>query len=327
MLITLLSALSEGWKAVVAIAPWPCLVMMAVLIGTVRVLWHQSRVQRNRAAWERSRRLEMETYSRLEMKLPLDAEPRKLAERAKRVCRMIAEKSCYPKSAFYLRSASGELTCAGSCGMDDLTLAALNIWSARIVLEEGTETGRDNERRGQDAVKSFSVVLGERDEFDLMPGLGYRTATIVPLRMLRGRLVGAIAVCSDAVMTLEAEQVVQAIIPIEVLAARLAGFVERSLLVQRLIEVERLAVAGQLVAGVARELTEPLTAVLGMAEMMAESATEGRAQKETAQIVSHAMKMQEILDGLRGFWRPRENAEVSVEETAGIGREPGGPLH
>jgi hypothetical protein len=322
MLVTLLSTFAEGWRAVVAVVPWPCLAVMAMLMVVVRVLWRQHSVQRKRAEWERERRLEIEAYSRLEMKLPLDMEPRKLAERAKRVCRMIAEKSCYPKSALYLRSVAGDLNCAGSCGMDDLTLAALNVWSARIVLEEGTETGRDSERRGQDAVKSFSAVLGARDEFDVMPGRGFYAATIVPLRMLRGRLVGAIAVCSDSVVALDAEQVAQAIIPIEVLAARLAGFVERSLLVQRLIEVERLAVAGQLVAGVARELTEPLTAVLGMAEMMAETATEGRGQKETAHILSHAMKMQEILDGLRGFWRPRESAEVST----GIDTDLGGPL-
>jgi hypothetical protein len=317
MLVTSAVALLPDWSADV---PWLAYAVVAALLLVVRMLWRRATMHRGQAEWERRRRLELEAYSGLEVTLPVGAEPRKLVEQGKRVCRLIAEKSHFPKAALYLRSASGEMVCAGSCGMDDLTLAALDVWGERIVLEEGNEKDRDAERRGRDAVRSFSVVLGAREVFDAMPGQGCREATIVPLRMLRGRLVGALAVCSDGVAVLKAEQVAQAIVPLEVLGARLAGFVERTLLMQRLIEVERLAAAGQIVAGVARELTEPLAAVLGLAELMVESAAEPRVQQDAEMIVEQGMRMQEVLEGLRGFWRPRavpadEGEEIPAPES------------
>ena len=316
MPLTLVSVAVSLWRAVVTGLPWPYVGGGVVLLLALRAIWRRETMHRSVVEREWRRRLEMEAYNRLEVTIPVQADPRGLAEQGKRICRLIAATSRFPRSAFYLRGESGAMQCVGSCGMDDLTLAALDEWGQRIVLEEDSETRRDREGRGRDAVRSFRVNLATKTQFDGMPTGECQRAMIVPLRMTRGRLVGVLAVCAGPLQRLEGEEELQAIVPIEGLASRLAAFVERSLLMQRLIELERLAAAGQIVATVARELTDPLAAVLGLAELMAESSAEARTQQDAEQIIVHGTKMQEILEGLRGFWRPAESPGYRVAKAA-----------
>ena len=100
--------------------------------------------------------------------------------------------------------------------------------------------------------------------------------------------------------------------PIEELTRKLARELENDVLRERLLRAEKLAGLGQLAGGVAHALNNPLTAVLGFAELIAESSAEPRVQKDAETIRLAALKMKETVEKLVDFWRPVAPADEAV---------------
>jgi signal transduction histidine kinase len=73
-----------------------------------------------------------------------------------------------------------------------------------------------------------------------------------------------------------------------------------------LLQKERLAGIGQLVSGVAHELNNPLTAVMGYSDLLKEQAAEGEAQKKLERLGAEARRMKKIIDNLISFARPQQ---------------------
>ncbi len=256
--------------------------------------------------WERDRRRELEAYCLLEMTLPAQGDPRKRTERAKRVARLIADRSIFARSAVFLAEETGQLICVGSCGMNDLSLAALDAWCARCLQEESASSRHSKERMNGAGYRSFSVPMAALEQQGGLAGGTCLTATLVPIRLQRGRLVGLLAVCGSRELRLDAERTEQAVAPLELLAAKLARTLERAMLMDRLIQVERLAGAAQLAAGVADALVDPLRAVLDRSELIAGTTNEARVREHAQAIVVEVEQMTETLGLLRDAWRPRE---------------------
>jgi hypothetical protein len=236
------------WKmtvdAVVSITPTLSLAGIALLLPLALILWRSNQARRRWSYWERDRLRELEAYCWLPLRLPVNGEPRILSEQAKLICKLIAEMSIYPRVALLLPNTDGELACAGSSGMDDLTRAALGTRCGHL-LREGSADGSKPPRKRK-LMKSFPVVLGEREQFDAMPGKGSYRATIVPLRMQQGSLAGILAVCSPEIK-LDRKKMRGSVAPLEILAARLTSILEQNQeqhqLIERLTQLERLAAA------------------------------------------------------------------------------------
>jgi signal transduction histidine kinase/CheY-like chemotaxis protein len=81
---------------------------------------------------------------------------------------------------------------------------------------------------------------------------------------------------------------------------------------QRLIQSERLTAVGELVAGVAHELNNPLTAVLGFAGILQEVAT-AEYQHDLTMIVESATRARRIVQNLLTFARQRESHLEEVD--------------
>ena len=73
---------------------------------------------------------------------------------------------------------------------------------------------------------------------------------------------------------------------------------------QQIVQSERLAAMGAMIGGVAHELNNPLTSILGVSELLQDSQTTDAAQKQIAILQQQARRAAEIVHNLTYFSRP-----------------------
>ncbi len=302
----------------------------------------QARRQAVERVRERRMREELEAYARLDTSMAQGMHGRvdqvqAAKSLATRVCRTVAEKSTFRRVMMLLRNADGRLRCVGSIGVDDLTLTAVERWAEQAMREELEGGQKTNSLLGRGHAKSVPIGLGEWQQFDpevsswAMSGKKerrrWRRAIVLPIRTntsagAAGRLVGAIVVCSDG-LALPADDeaggkvaVERLVSSLETLAGRLGRAMENEAMGERLLRAEKLAGLGQLAGGVAHALNNPLTAVLGYAELIAETSGDQRVQDDARTIATQALKMRETVQRLVEFWRPTSAVDepLDVEE-------------
>jgi signal transduction histidine kinase len=254
---------------------------------------------------------ELEAYAQLDARLPQDGDVGKLA---RRVCQLVTESSAFKRVGMLVRDAEGRLYVAGSIGMEDAIVQALNAWGEGVVQAE--RTGGAGARRGDGGQgirvgsKGFAVVLGHGLE-----EIGCGRAIVIPLRTSAGRMVGALALCADGMMSVRRRALDEALLPLEALAVKLGRTIENNTLAERLLRAEKLAGLGLLAGGMAHALNNPLTAVLGFAELIADTTDEARVKTDAETIVREALRMRETVDVLLEFWRPTNRGDEPVDVT------------
>jgi signal transduction histidine kinase len=263
------------------------------LSGAIWILWqrlHASRTERER---ERRGREEMEAYTRFDARMGRDGDVRGLA---RRVCSVVAARSDFGRVAMLTRDAEGRFYVAASESMEGSTVAAIEAWALRAVGGLGMTGGV---RIG---AKSLVIPLPEGGRI-----------IIVPLWTGGGRMVGAIVVRADSLMQVRRRIAEEAVAALEALASKLSRAMENAELADRLLRAEKLAGLGMLAGGVAHALNNPLTAVLGFAELIQETAGETRVRKDAGTIVEEAKRMRETVQRLIDFWRPPVQREEAVD--------------
>jgi two-component system NtrC family sensor kinase len=132
---------------------------------------------------------------------------------------------------------------------------------------------------------------------------------LIPLVSWRGSHVGCLYV-SDPKEPAgpDASEMVR----LEIFASDLAVTFENVKLHQELIRSEKLAGLGQLVAGVAHELNNPLTAVIGYTDLLSEEIREEGPKKRVDKLGHEARRMKRIVDGLLRFGRQTNSATRST---------------
>ena len=264
--------------------------------GALWLLGFRRHLRRERRRNESKREAELAAYQRLEVGLSATGDATELAGR---VCRLISEKSAFPRTAMLVRGSDGRLSVAGSAGMDDLTVQLVNAW----VAAEGADKLED--RRGiRVGTRSFAVGLGRRAE-----DIGYHRAVVTPLWTTGGRMLGALVVGADNVMGVRRSALKRALEPLETLALKIERVMEIAVLTERLMRAEKLAGLGLLAEGMAHALSNPLTAVLGFAELIAVT-TESRVKEDAEIIVREAQRMRQTLETLLEFWQPAALSET-----------------
>ncbi len=287
--------------------------LLASVTALAICLWTQRQYRREYAK-ERRRdrriRQELEAYARLDARLPPSGDARDLGQR---VCRLVAEKSAFPKVAMLTRAADGRLSIAASAGMDEWTLAALDGWCSQVMKMQfparAKVWNRDETGGRRSGTSHFTIELGlTREALEQTP-----QSTVIPFWSMTGRMVGALVVCPRKATGRRRGVVLEeALPPLEALAVRLARSLENVALAERLLRAEKLAGLGQLAGGVAHALNNPLTAVLGFAELIAETAEEPRVRKDAVTIVREALSMRDTVQGLMHFWRPEGRTDVAI---------------
>ncbi|MDE3106121.1 MAG: GAF domain-containing sensor histidine kinase [Acidobacteriota bacterium] len=247
-------------------------------------------------------RQELEAYGSFEPRLAAGDDMGTLAVR---ICRLIRERSAYQRVAMIAQDGDGRLYLAANEGVEPIWQQALQEWCSRIVVLRGER----NDLPGRELM----LAGVPRVSFRLNDPAFVRTQAVVALPLWTSgyRLLGALVVLERQLPWCEAS-----LRALTMLAAKLARSMENAALAERLLRSEKLASLGQLAGGVAHALNNPLTAVLGYAELIAETSAEQRVQEDAGTIVREAMRMQGTVQRLIDFWRP----VPCVQEPVSLGR-------
>jgi signal transduction histidine kinase len=273
---------------------------VSAVCGCVWALWCRVQLGVQERRRERREQEELQAYARLDVRLTTEVG---VGEVARRVSRLMAEKSAFPRTAMLVRDADGRLAVAGSAGIDEATTELLNTWAEGV--EEDGRKGRIGGRRAADGLgrrvgmNGIAVLLGKgREEME------FQWAVVIPLWATGGRMMGALAVGADRLRNVGQRELDEALEPIEALAVKVALEMENAAVAERLLRAERLAGLGLLAGGAAHALSNPLTAVLGFAELIVGSTGEARVKEDAEIIVQEALRMREIVETLLEFSRP-----------------------
>jgi signal transduction histidine kinase len=287
--------------------------------GVIGSLWLLDlRLQAGARRRRRERRIEEElaAYARLDLRLPADGNGLELA---KQVSRLVADKSAFPRVAMLVRDAEGQLAVAASAGMDDATVQSLNAWAD--VVSAAERNGGVGVQRGEGGLgvrvggKSFAVALDKESS-----EVGHSGAIVTPMWTAGGRMLGALAVGADGLLSVRRSPLAKSLEPLEALAFKLERAMENAALAARLQRAEKLAGLGLMAGGMAHALNDPLTAVLGFAELIGATSGEDRVKEDAGIIVREALRMRQTVETLLEFWRPAALTMEPVDVT-GLVRE------
>ena len=288
------------------------LMKVVTAVGMI-VLVLEDQLIRNEEAQKRDRRVrnEMEEYAQLDV----SAVPhRNSGFRYDRICEAIARVSRFSQAAILLRTAEQNYRVVGCAGMEGALAGALDTLGRRTASENVTEFCRGCKSSpvfGSAILLDLRPLMAPGDELEL---LKFEHAYAIPMDAGVSDFQGVVLLSGLKApsQALEAED----FLPLELLTRRLAAEHENYLLLRRVAQSERLAGLGQLAGGVAHELNNPLTVVMGYAELIKESGADEPIRRSAEVIHGESQRMRQIIDGLAHFSKFQPNAQtlVSIEK-------------
>ena len=209
----------------------------------------------------------------------------------------ITEVSNFRVAAIQLENPDHSWQVAGSSGLSEQRLTRLQgqvqQWTSEAIHEVCSRSGRVGQR---------TLLLSEPYEVNdsASPGWNSRDHWLIPLCSAQGTYLGCITLADPKEVTAADGYELSRI---ESLAADMSVALELKSLQMQLVQSEKLAAVGQLVAGVAHELNNPLTAVMGYGELVTDEVSTGRAHDHLIKLVNETRRMKKIVDNLLRFSR------------------------
>ncbi len=249
------------------------------------------------------------------------------------VAAVIAEAAEYSQVLILLADDLGRFQPCGVAGISTTgirflkpQLAMYGVRELNLLCEHAPRVGPNSfaasvagELRTRVAATSETQETAEdRGEFEkFLPAADDPSDKLVPLRAPNTNYLGCIVLRRPramrpgaAVLGVEEKENLASI---ELLATDLAIALENSNLQQHLLRSERLAGIGQLVSGVAHELNNPLTAVMGYTEMLRDRAGNEQDRRELDIVQREALRMKNIIQNLLSFARQSKPQHSPVD--------------
>ena len=228
----------------------------------------------------------------------------------------IRETSTFDRVAIILSNDRKNLFCAGSAGYEgDAKTLLENKCNEVWKFEDLVEACSIGQRLGE---RSVILAPDQMERYGQVPsGTSFEASSywvkgnqvLVPLRSMRGAHVGCIGLSDPRDVTrVNAEELTR----IELLAGDLAVTVDNAALHRQLARAEKLAAIGQLVAGVAHELNNPLTSIVGYTELISDDIPQGPARQKLDKMLREAQRMKRIIENLLRFARQNSLAKKSA---------------
>jgi two-component system NtrC family sensor kinase len=228
----------------------------------------------------------------------------------------IAEVSNFRAAVIHLDNAGHGLRVAGASGLSPEATAELQNKARRWTTDDikdfctrGRQIGQNSFLLSHHEADKYQPLKSQR-EYPVNPYWNTGDELLIPLCSARGGYLGCIALDDPR----EVEGVnASELSRIELLAADLSVALELKSLHNQLIRSEKLAALGQLVAGVAHELNNPLTAVMGYGELLSEDAPPGAMRERLDKLVNEGRRMKKIVENLLRFSRQRAVDRQAVD--------------
>jgi two-component system NtrC family sensor kinase len=278
------------------------------------ILLLEEEVQININGRERERRVrqELEAYAQLDLHIMPGSEPHQAAEL---VCRLAVEHSVFRQAVIFLRDVKQTFYVAAAEGMSAELLRAVEALGQRMTDARMRDFQRDLSRQ---RVSPNSSRVNLRALFlpgDPLEQLNFISAISINLRSQTGVVIGSLLLSEPRLHGRHDDLRADDLLPLETLVAKLSIAIENTMLTQRLLRSEKLAGLGQLAGGVAHELNNPLTVVMGYSDLMADATDVAEMHSQAGIIHKEALRMKEIVESLVRFWRPAPNNSQQINLT------------
>src|SRR5580658_4901388 len=212
----------------------------------------------------------------------------------------ITELSSFGAAAVQLEDADGQLGLVGSSGSQ---IALHKLQAGEWTLDRIPSACSSALRLGRNSFllpRETTERIPDHAESESDTVFRNSAAILIPLCSGLGTYLGCIRVLTRGpVLGLDALELAR----IEMVAADLAVAVQLKTLHRQLVWSEKLAALGQLLAGVAHELNNPLTVIMGYGELIGDKIASPQARDQLTRLVSETRRMKRIIDNLLRFAR------------------------
>jgi len=246
---------------------------------------------------------QLERFSAITSRLLCSAAPEALCPD---IAVAITEVSSFIAAVIHLESPEGVLKIVGAHGLSDKSVQTLKERTQNWTAAHLQDLCSHAPRLGKTTFvlpaneASASVLAGCKCDGNSDCSREDGAQLVIPLCSAAGTFLGSIALAvprdAGAITT-------QELAHIESLGADLAVAIEMKSLHTQLVWSEKLAAMGQLVAGVAHELNNPLTAIMGFGELIGDAISSPRTRDQLTRLMSETRRMKRITDNLLRFSR------------------------
>jgi signal transduction histidine kinase len=239
---------------------------------------------------------------------------------SREIAEIICETSTFSRVCIVLTNDGKTLNLAGCAGMEPEAVAKVehncaSYWSMDHLIEifsRGEQLGQSSRLIRAHELEKYKLSLSAR-VYDLDAGWEKGDRVFVPLKSPRGTYVGCISMDDPRDLArITGEELAK----IELLAGDFAVSVDNATLHRQLVRSEKLAAIGQLVAGVAHELNNPLTSIVGYSELMSDEIKEGPSRQKLDKMMREAQRMKRIIENLLRFGRQNNLEKKSANLSA-----------